>query len=252
MLDKNKLLDEIQSFAGIDDNTWKLPGLTGGMSKILVTEILDRRSRRLARKYPFNFLERVYQTASMTKNAFSSSLSYGTISTTGTDVRLDSTGFFIEYPDTFLRIPAIRVNDVPVAFVKKSDFLLKKDQYVDGPASRIAFRDFSDSKGKNRLSFASSLTGNEIEMVAFVYPSDISSYPIDFYDYFKDIALLEILKEPRGTNQAALRATILSEFGQLEQELIAEYTRDVKIELIHEYNQELNMSYTEISGGYIK
>ena len=252
MLDKNKLLDEIQGFAGIDNNTWQKDGLSSGITKILVTEILDRRSRRLARKYPFNFLERVYQTASMTKNSFSSSLSYGTISTTGTDVRVDSTGFFLEYPDTFLRIPAIRIDDAPVSFVKKSDFLLKKDEYVDSPAQRIAFRDYSDLKGKNRLSFKSTITSAEIELVAFAYPDDISSYPIDFYDYFKDIALLEILKEPRSTNLAALRATILSEFGQLEAELIAEYTRDVKIELVHGRVDELNMTYTEMSGGFIK
>lgn len=251
-LDKEKLLEEIQAFAGIDHNTWKKEALSGGMTRVLVEEILSRRSRRLARKYPFNFLERIYQTASMTQNAFSSSIRYGLISTTGTDVRISSDGFFLEYPEKMFRIPAMRVDDVPVAFMKKSDVLLNKDKYTDTPNAKLAFRDYSDTKGKNRIAFLTTADDLEIELVGYVYPDDIESFPVDFYDYFKDIALLEILKEPRSTNMAAFRTTILAEFAQLEQELIAEYTRDVKIELVHEYNPECNMTYTELSGGYIK
>lgn len=252
MLDKEKLLKEIQAFTGIDDNSWKKDAFSGSISRALVEEILDRRAKRLARKYPWNFLERIYQTASLTNNQFSSSISYGTISTTGTDVRLSSDGYFLEYVDRIFRIPAIRVNDIPVAFIKKSDALLDKDRVRDTSGARIAFKDYSDLKGKSRISFLNSVSSLGIEMVAMVYPENIESFPFDFYDYFKDIALLEVLKESRSTNLAALRATILGDFKELEQELIAEYTRDLKIELVHEYNADWGMTYTEQSGGYIK
>ena len=252
MLDKEKLLAEIQAFAGIDNNTWMKDALSGGMSRVLVQEILDRRAKRIAKKYPFNFLERIYQTASMTKNAFNNAISNGTISTTGTEVRSDSGGYYLEYPEKMFRVAAVRIDDVPVAFMKKSDVLLNKDKYKDSPGAKIAFKDFSFTKGKNRISFLTTIASLEIELVGFVYPDNIEEFPSDFYDYFKDVVLLELLKESRSTNAAAIRAMIMSDFQQQEQELIAEFTRDIKIELIHEYNQDLNMTYTELSGGFIK
>ena len=252
MLNKENLLLEIQAFAGIDNNTWMKDALSGGMTRTLVEEILNRRAKRLARKYPFNFLERIYQTASMTNNVFNSAIVNGTISTTGTDVRIDSGNFYLEYTDRIFRISAIRVDNTPVAFMHKHDVLLNRDKYKDSPNAIIAFKDHSTTKGKQQLSFLSTLSGLEIEMTCYVYPDNLEEFPFDFYDYFKDVALLEILKEPKSAGAAAFRATIGQEFGLLEQELIAAYTRDAKIELIYEYNSDLNMSYTELSGGYVK
>ena len=252
MLNKENLLLEIQAFAGIDNNTWQKDALSGGMTKTLVQEILNRRAKRLARKYPFNFLERIYQTASMTNNVFNSAIVTGTISTTGEDVRIDSDNFHLEYADRIFKISAMRVDNVPVAFMHKHDVLLNRDKYKDTPSAIIAFKDHSPTKGKQQLTFLSTLSGQEIEMTCYVYPDNLEEFPFDFYDYFKDVALLEILKEPKSAGAAAFRATILNEFNMLEQELIAAYTRDAKIELVYEYNQEDNFSYTELSGGYIK
>lgn len=252
MLDKETLLAEIQAFGGIDNNTWMKNALSGGMSKSLVIEILNRRAKRLARKYPFNFLERIYQTASMTDNVFNTAIRTGIISTTGEDVRIDSDNFHLEYTDRIFRIGGMRVDNTPVSFMHKHDVLMNRDKYNDSPYAIIAFKDHSPTKGKQQLTFLSTLSGLQIEMCAYVYPENIEEYPYDFYDYFKDIALMEILKEPKSAGLAAFRATIVSEFVQLEQELIAAYTRDAKIELVHEYNQEDNMSYSEISGGHIK
>lgn len=251
-IDKEKLLKEIKLFAEVDDETWKREGISGGITRVLVEEIIARRSKRLAKKYPFNFLERIYQTASMTSNVFNSALSHGTISTTGEDVRVSSDGYFLEYDHKIFRIAALRIDDVPASFVKRSDVLLDRDRYTNNPTVKFAFRDLSDSKGKNRVALFADASSSQIEMVCFAYPDDYASFPEDFYDYFKDVALLEVLKEPRSQGAAALRSLIKQEHLMLEQELIAEYTRDLKIELVHEYNQECNMTYTEQSGGYIK
>ena len=146
----------------------------------------------------------------------------------------------------------MRIDNVPVSFMHKHDVLLNRDKYRTTPSAVIAFKDHSTTKGKQQLTFLTTLSGVEIGMTCYVYPENIEEFPFDFYDYFKDIALLEILKEPKNSGAAVFRATIQAEFNQLEQELIAAYTRDARIELIHEYNQEDNFSYTELSGGWIK
>lgn len=187
-IDVNKLLAETKILLAIGDEEWAKDGITSGITESLAREWIQQHTFFLVNKYKFQFLQRLYATTDTTPVTIA-------LTNSGTDIRLQDNVISVESgvigstttSSTLLEIAPLRD--------------LQTYNYLDTTSKVYAYWTLDHNDGTRILRFNSSQTSSgTITLVVLVYPDSITSFPADFYLWFKYMLILEGLLHKQSNN----------------------------------------------------